>query len=59
MTAKQMIENMPKVFVPEAAGDTDAVVQYDISEPMYTVIKNGELTVHEGVAENPTVTMTI
>lgn len=59
MTAKEMIQNMPKAFVPEAAGDTDAVVQYDISEPMYTVIKDGELTVHEGTAENPTLTLTI
>lgn len=59
MTAKEMIVHMPKAFVPEAAGDTSAVVQYDISEPMYTVIENGTLTVHEGVAENPTITMTI
>lgn len=59
MTAKEMILHMPKAFVPEAAGDTEATVQYNISEPMYTVIKNGELTVHEGVVENPSLDITM
>ena len=59
MTAKEMIQAMPTVFNAEAAGDTDATVQYNISEPMYTVIRNGEMHVHEGVAENPTLTLNI
>ena len=59
MTAKEMIQNMPKVFNAEAAGDIEATVQYDISEPMYTTIKGGELTVHEGVSDTANVTLTI
>lgn len=59
MTAKEMILKMPELFNPEAAGDTDAVIQYNISEPVYTVIKDGQMTAHEGVAENPTVAITM
>ena len=59
MTAKEMIEHMPQAFVPEAAGDTEATVQYNISEPMYTVIKDGKLSVHEGTIENPSLDITM
>jgi putative sterol carrier protein len=57
MTAKEMILQMPASFRPEKAGDTSAVIQYAISEPAYTVIKEGQMTAHEGTAENPTVTI--
>ncbi|HHO56007.1 MAG TPA: SCP2 sterol-binding domain-containing protein [Trueperaceae bacterium] len=58
MTAVEMIKAMPNTFKPEAAGDLEATVQYNISEPMYHVIKDKTVTVHEGVAEAPTVAIT-
>lgn len=55
--AKALIEKMPQAFDPEAAGDTNATVQYAISTPMYAEIKDGACTVHEGEADNPDVTL--
>jgi len=57
--AKELIHKMPEAFDPSAAGDTQAVIQYAISEPMYAEIKDGSCTVHEGEAENPDVTLKI
>ncbi len=59
MTAVEMIKAMPKTFKPELAGDLEATVQYNISEPMYHIIKNKEVTVHEGKAENPTLSISL
>lgn len=58
MTAIEMIKSMPNTFKPEVAGDLEATVQYNISESMYHVIKDKTVTVHEGEAEEPTVTIT-
>ena len=48
---------MPELLNKEAAGDTDVVIQYDLSEPLYHVIKDGEMQAHEGEAEAPTLTI--
>ncbi len=53
MDAKTLLKRMPELLDKEAAGDTNAVIQYDISEPVYQVLENGELTVHEGQASAP------
>ena len=58
MTAVEMIKAMPNTFKPEAAGDLEATVQYNISKPMYHIIKDKTVTVHEGVAEESTLTIT-
>ncbi len=57
MTAKEMILKMPEVFNSEAAKDTNAVIQFDISEPLYGVINGDGMQVFEGQATNPTVTI--
>ena len=59
MTAKEMIRRMPEVFNAGAAGDTSATIQYNISEPLYQVLENGELSVHEGEAESPDLIITM
>lgn len=59
MTAIEMIKSMPNTFKPEVAGDLEATVQYNISEPMYHIIKEKVVTVHEGNIESPTVEITI
>ena len=53
MTAHEMLHKMPKAFDAQAAGDTEAVIQYQISQPVYHVVRNGELEVHDGQAEDP------
>jgi putative sterol carrier protein len=59
MNAKEFIRRMPEVVQKDKVDDTQAVIQYNISEPMYQVVRDGELTVHEGVAENPNLTITM
>jgi len=55
--AKELIEKMPAALDADAAGDMNATVQYDISTPMYAVIKDGACTVHEGEASDADVTL--
>ena len=57
VTAKELIQLMPRAFRPDAAGSLDVVIQYAISEPMYSVIRDGRCEVHEGRHDNPNVTI--
>ena len=57
MTAKELIQLMPDAFKAETAGDMEAVIQYEISEPVYCVIRDGACEVVEGTHDNPTVTI--
>lgn len=59
MKAKALLERMPQALNKDALGDTRAVIQYDISEPVYQVLENGELSVHEGQASAPDVIITM
>ena len=59
MNAQDMIKKMPEALNPEAAADTNATIQYNISTPMYTVINNGTCEAHEGTADSPDVTVTM
>lgn len=56
-TAKELIEKMPAALDTDAAGDMNATVQYEISTPMYAVIKDGACTVHEGETSDADVTL--
>lgn len=57
MSAKQLIEQLPAAFLPEVAGNADAVFQFDISEPCYLSIKNGACKFSAGHAANPSLTL--
>lgn len=59
MTAKELLRRMPEALDPEAAAGTEAVIQYEISDPTYQVLKDGSLSVHDGRAENPDLTVSI
>ncbi|HET7312865.1 SCP2 sterol-binding domain-containing protein [Salinisphaera sp.] len=50
---------LPLYFKPEAAGDLSMTAQYLIRHPVYITIDNGRCTAHEGLAENPDVTLKI
>lgn len=58
-TANDLIRLMPKAFKAEAAGNLKATIQYAIAQPMYAVIGDGSCEVHDGTAENPSVTIRI
>jgi putative sterol carrier protein len=61
MNAKKLIQQMPKIFKPENARDTQAVIQFEITdgEPLYQKIENGNLSVFEGRADKPDVTISM
>ena len=58
MTCKEIFEAMPERFLPEGAGNWNAVLQFSLSGEgggdWNVVIQDGTCTVSEGVAENPT-----
>ncbi|HEX7003455.1 MAG TPA: SCP2 sterol-binding domain-containing protein [Trueperaceae bacterium] len=57
MTAKELLQRMPEALDPQAAAGTEATIQYEISEPTYQVLRDGKLTVHDGHADNPDLTV--
>jgi len=59
MTAKELLHRMPEALDTDAAGDTSAVIQYELSEPVYHVLEAGTVTTFEGRAETPDLTVTI
>lgn len=50
---------MPEALDSDAAGDTTAVIQYELSEPMYQVLDAGTVRTVEGRADAPDLTVTI
>jgi putative sterol carrier protein len=59
MSAKELLNMLPKAFNPDAATGTDATIQFNTKEPHYATIKNGACTVTQGSAASPDVTLTI
>lgn len=56
-SAKEFVHKLPQAFRADVAGNTRATVQYDLSEPMYSVIEDGQMQVFEGRADRPDVTV--
>ncbi len=58
---RQTIEGMTLVFDPDAAGDLDGTIQFDVSGPEPGVyhlrIAGGECTFHRGAAASPSLTI--
>ena len=57
--AATLLKKLPVAFQPDAAGDTDCTVQFNISTPMHIVIKNGACVTHDGAAGSADVTITM
>jgi len=61
ITVKELMDRMPKAFLPEKAKGVEAVIQYHLTGEeggdWIITIKDGKCTVEEGVAENPTLTL--
>ena len=58
MTAKDLLKRVPSA-VREGETAPDAIVQYELSEPMYHVLEGDTVRVVEGRAERPNVTITV
>ena len=57
--AGDLLKKLPNAFQPEAAGDTDCTVQFNISTPMHIVIKNGKCATKDGESGSPDVSITM
>ena len=53
--AAELLKKLPTAFQPDAAGDTDCTVQFNISTPMHVVIKNGTCATKDGASGSPDV----
>jgi putative sterol carrier protein len=58
-SASDLLKKLPTAFQPEAAGDTDCTVQFNISTPMHVVIKNGTCATRDGASASPDVAITM
>jgi len=58
-SASDLLKKLPSAFQPEAAGDADCTVQFNISTPMHVVIKNGTCASRDGAAASPDVAITM
>ncbi|MEM8547681.1 MAG: SCP2 sterol-binding domain-containing protein [Pseudomonadota bacterium] len=59
MTLNDILEKMPQALDANAAAGVDATIQFNTSEPRHAVIKDGAMTVHDGVASSYTVAVTM
>jgi putative sterol carrier protein len=61
--AKEVIEGLPTVFLPDKAGDIKALVQFaltgDGGGEWVLEVANGKCEVKEGTTSNPDVTLTM
>jgi len=60
-TCREMVDKLPQAFLPDQAGDMDAIFQFNIGDPenfiFHLVIKDGQCQSFENEAENPDVTV--
>lgn len=59
MKAVDLLFRAVEAVDADAIKDTDAVIQYNISTPIYHQFRGGSLTTHEGTAAEPDVTVTV
>ncbi len=59
MSVADLLQKLPAALNAEAAAGTDAVIQFNSSQPHYVTIKGGSATVTAGSASSPDVTLTM
>lgn len=61
ITVEELMNRMPKAFMPAKAEGVDAVIQYHLSGEeggdWVVTIRDQQCTVEEGTTENPTMTL--
>jgi putative sterol carrier protein len=61
LTIEKLMERMPRAFVPEKAGDLEAVIQFNMAGEgggdWAVTISEGACSVARGIAENPKLTL--
>jgi len=59
MNAQEILSKLPTAIKVEEADGVEGTAQLNISTPSYVTIKDGECTVHQGVADEADVTLTL
>ena len=61
ITIEEMMNRMPKAFLPDKAGDVEAVIQYLLTGPeagdWVVTIGDGKCEVERGITDNATMTL--
>jgi putative sterol carrier protein len=61
ITIKELFDRMPSAFMPDKAGDMDAIIQFNLTgeeaSDWFVTIKDKTCKVEEGVNEEPTMTL--
>jgi putative sterol carrier protein len=57
--AVDLLKRLPSAFQPDAAGDVDCTVQFNISTPMHVIIKDGTCATRDGASGSPDVSITM
>ena len=61
ITVQELMDRMPKAFIPEAAVGVNATIQFDLSGEeggkWVCTIRDGKCTVEKTTIENPTMTL--
>jgi putative sterol carrier protein len=62
ITIEELFERLPGAFIPEKAGDMDAVIQFVLTgeeaSDWHVIIKDGGVKVEKGKHDAPTMTLT-
>ena len=58
MNALDILKKLPEAFDPDAAAGAEGTVQLNLSTPVYVTVAEDVLTVTEGTAADPDVTLT-
>lgn len=53
MSTTDFLNKLPEAFKADAAAGTDCTIQFNVSEPAYVVIKDGNCEVVSGTADSP------
>lgn len=59
MNASEFLKKLPAAIKASEADGLEGTAQLNISTPSYVTIKDGQCSVHEGVAESADVTLTV
>ncbi len=59
MNASEFLKKLPTTVNAEAVDGMQSTIQFSISSPVYLVIKDGQCTAHDGVADAPDVILTL
>lgn len=59
MSAAELLNNLPSAFNAAEASGTDCTIQFNCSQPVHAVVKDGACSIVSGVSNTADVTITM